>query len=193
MLLTYRNFLVKERVAVLKLTDTYDIFDPETGDQIGIAVDKPSTWATIARMFLSKRFLPTRIEIMEDESQGPVMTLVKKPGFLRVEVALLDSQDQLFGSFRSKLFKLGGGFVVHDPEGAITAEVNGDWKGWNFSIVSESGRRIGEVTKKWAGIGKEFFTSADSYVISVGETEKPESVALVLAAGLAVDTVFKEV
>lgn len=193
MLLSYRSFLVKERVAVLKLTDTYDIFDPETGDQIGMAVDNPSTWATFARMFVHKRFLPTRIEIVEHESQGPVMTLVKKPGFLRVEVALLDSRGHIFGSFRSKLFKLGGGFIVHDPEGAVVAEVNGDWKGWNFSIVSESGRRIGEVTKKWGGIGKEFFTTADSYVISLGESEKPESVAIALAAGLAVDTVFKEV
>jgi hypothetical protein len=36
-LLNHRVFLVKERVATLKLTDTYDIFDPATNRQIGIA------------------------------------------------------------------------------------------------------------------------------------------------------------
>jgi len=50
------------------------------------------------------------------------------------------------------------------------------------------------VTKKWAGIGKELFTTADNYVISLNETagRNQESVAMLLAAGLAVDTVYKE-
>jgi len=193
MLLSNRCFLVKERVAVLKLTDTYDIFDPSTGERIGVALDKPPSWAKYARMFLHKQFLPTRVEISENEFDGPMLTILKRPGFFRVEVSLLDSRGQIFGSFRSKLFRLGGGFYVYDSQGSVIAEVNGDWKGWNFSIVSESGRRIGEVTKKWAGVGKEIFTTADTYVISVGESEKPETVAMALAAGLAVDTVFKEV
>ncbi len=37
MLLDKSTYLVKERVAMMKLTDTYDIFDPATGQQIGIA------------------------------------------------------------------------------------------------------------------------------------------------------------
>ena len=188
-----RQFLVKERVAVVKLTDTYDIFDPETGEPIGMAVDRPPTWAKYARLFVNKRFLPTRIEILENEDEGPILSLYKKPGFIRVEVRLFDAREHLFGSFRSKLFRLGGGFHVFDTGGSQIAEVNGDWKGWNFKIVSETGRQMGEVSKKWAGIGKEFFTSADTYIISVGESEDASTVAMALAAGLAVDTVFKEV
>jgi len=192
-MLSRRQFLVKERVAVVKLTDTYDIFDPETGEPIGMAIDRPPTWAKFARLVVNKRFLPTRIEILENEDEGPILSLYKKPGFIRVEVKLFDARDHLFGSFRSKLFRLGGGFHVFDSGGSQIAEVNGDWKGWNFKIVSETGRQMGEVSKKWAGIGKEFFTSADTYVISVAESEDASTVAMALAAGLAVDTVFKEV
>ena len=45
MLLSYRRFFVRERVAMLKLTDTYDIFDPATNAQIGVAKEEPPTWA----------------------------------------------------------------------------------------------------------------------------------------------------
>ena len=48
------------------------------------------------------------------------------------------------------------------------------------------------VTKKWAGVGKELFTSADNYIISING-EPDESInTLLLAAGLAIDTIYKE-
>jgi hypothetical protein len=50
------------------------------------------------------------------------------------------------------------------------------------------------VTKQWAGLGKELFTSADNYVIALDERlpVAPEAAALLLAAGLAIDTVYNE-
>jgi hypothetical protein len=47
------------------------------------------------------------------------------------------------------------------------------------------------VSRKWSGIAKEFFTSADNYAVVV---HQPNSAAatLLLAAGLAIDTVYKE-
>jgi uncharacterized protein YxjI len=49
---------------------------------------------------------------------------------------------------------------------------------------------MGIVTKKWAGFGKELFTNADQYIIEVKESGS--SNALILAAALAIDIVFKE-
>jgi uncharacterized protein YxjI len=72
--------------------------------------------------------------------------------------------------------------------------VKGDWKGWNFQITSSTGEELGSITKKWAGLGKELFTNADTYVIalSAGAAGRPDVAALLLAAGLAVDTVYRE-
>ena len=74
------------------------------------------------------------------------------------------------------------------------AEIKGDWKGWNFRFLTPEGNEIGKVTKKWAGLGKELFTSADNYIIALNETAaiRPDAAPLLLAAGLAIDTVFKE-
>ena len=102
-----------------------------------------------------------------------------------------DADGAIIGTLVRKMLSLGGAFRVFDPEGNEFALVKGEWKGWNFKFIVD-GEEIGSVTKKWAGLGKELFTSADNYIISItGETE-PGDCELLLAAGIAIDTVFKE-
>ena len=112
----------------------------------------------------------------------------------RARISVTDQVGREIGRFRSKAFSLGGGFWVLDPQDNRVAEVKGDWKGWNFRFLTEDGQELGKVTKKWAGIGKELFTSADNYMIALDETRKlpPDTSALLLAAGIAIDTVYKE-
>ena len=193
MLLNSRQFLVKERVGLLKLTDAYDIYDPQTQIPLGIARDEPPGWAKALRLVLKKHFLPTTIRIYEKEGAPALLSLRKKPG-IRPTVNLTDSNGKVLGTFKSKLFSLGGGFTVADALGNQFAEVKGDWKGWNFRFLDTSGKELGVVTKKWAGLGKEMFTTADTYMIALNETAAcgVEQTALLLAAGLAIDVVFKE-
>lgn len=194
MLLEMQRFFVRERVGVLKLTDTYDILDPDSRQQVGIARDEPPGWAKILRLLVKKALLPTTINVYEADGQAPVLSMRKKPGILRVNVVVTDSLQVELGRFQSKLFSLGGGFLVFDPTGRQVADVKGDWKGWNFRFLDVSGSELGAVTKKWAGIGKELFTTADNYMISLtpgGAGSRSQS-ALLLAAGLAIDIVFKE-
>jgi len=98
------------------------------------------------------------------------------------------------GYFKSKLLSFGGGFNVFDAKEQQVAEVKGDWKGWNFRFLNKSGREIGTVTKKWAGLGKELFTSADNYIIALNDLTgtSPDASVLLLAAGVSIDIVFKE-
>jgi hypothetical protein len=53
---------------------------------------------------------------------------------------------------------------------------------------------LGKVTKKWAGLGKEMFTTADSYMIALSDrvSASDGTSTLLLAAGLAVDLALKE-
>lgn len=110
----------------------------------------------------------------------------------RSKVRICDAQGNVIGGLKSKLFSLGGAFWVFDSAGQQVAMVKGDWKGWNFRLLDNSENEIGTITKKWAGLGKELFTSADNYVIALTQEPKPSEAILLLAAGLAVDTVYKE-
>ncbi|MBI2926491.1 MAG: oxidoreductase [Verrucomicrobia bacterium] len=194
MLLDRSTFFVKERVGFVKLTDTYDILDPATQQSIGLAKEEPPGWAKWLRLLISKQLLPTRVNVYEVEGQPPAFSIQRPFTFLRATVKVTAPDGQSFGHFKSKLFSLGGGFYVFDTQGQQVAEVKGDWKGWNFKFLSKDGRELGTVTKKWAGIGKELFTSADNYIIALNEAALGSAVAVVLllAAGLAIDIVFKE-
>jgi hypothetical protein len=70
----------------------------------------------------------------------------------------------------------------------------GNWKGWDFKFITKSGREIGTVTKKWAGLGKELFTSADNYIISLSDitNRRSKRERTVAGPGIAIDVVFKE-
>jgi uncharacterized protein YxjI len=194
MLLNRNTFFVKERVAFAKLTDTYDLLDPATQQTVGIAREEPPAWATWLRLLINKQLMPTRVNIYEGEGQPPVVSIHRGVSLWRTRVTVTNGDGRQLGYFKSKLFSLGGGFFVFDPADKQIADIKGDWKGWNFKMTATDGHEIGTVTKKWAGIGKELFTSADNYIISFsnGVASTPDVCALLLAAGIAIDTVYKE-
>lgn len=80
---------------------------------------------------------------------------------------------------------------MFDSSDNEVALVKGDWKGWNFRFLADE-TEIGSVTKKWSGVGKELFTSADNYIVTLNGDPSPQKSVLLLAAGLAVDTVYGE-
>ncbi|MBI3851093.1 MAG: oxidoreductase [Verrucomicrobia bacterium] len=189
------TFFVKERAGLLKLTDTYDIFDPASGQNIGIAKEEPPVWAKWLRLVVKKHMMPTAVNIYEQEGQPRILSIQRGFTFLRSKIKVVAGDGTSLGYFKSKLFSIGGGFYVFDNQNQQVAEVKGNWKGWDFKFLSKGGREIGTVTKKWAGLGKELFTSADNYIISLSDVSAagPAASALLLAAGLAIDVVFKEV
>jgi hypothetical protein len=53
---------------------------------------------------------------------------------------------------------------------------------------------VAEITKKWAGLGKELFTSADNYILSINDDIEPNDSGriLMLAAVLCIDFLLIE-
>jgi hypothetical protein len=139
-LLDRRILFIREHVGLLKLTDTYDVLDPETKQVVGIARENVSGWVKLARMLINKSLMPTRIEIVQAEGQPPVLVLKRGMTLLRARVEVLDGQDTMLGYMQSKVMSLGGGFHVFSPDGQKFAEVKGDWKGWNFCSTATAAR-----------------------------------------------------
>lgn len=194
MLLERKVFLIKEQVEFMKLVGKYDIFDPDNGNQIGVAKEEPGGMIKFLRLLVNKLLLPNKINVYDNEDQSIVFSIKKPLSLFRPKVSVFNRNGDYLGFFQSKVFTIGGGFWVFDPANNKVAEIKGDWKGWNFQFVGVDGRVIGTITKKWAGVAKELFTTADKYVISLNEAEElePNRVALLLAAGLAVDIILKE-
>ena len=72
-------------------------------------------------------------------------------------------------------------------------QLKGKWTGWDFKFL-DGNKELAQVTKKWAGIGKELFTTADNYVLQISDSVPQDDVArqLILAAVMCIDMVLKE-
>jgi len=182
------RIFVKEQVAILKLRDTYDLLEAEGMGSVGQAKDEPASWAKWARLLIQKKLLPTTLNIYANANPQPQLSIHKRPGFFRTRLEIRDAQGQFLAQVISKVFTLGGAFVIQDGGGQPVGELKGDWKGWDYTATLR-GEAIGRVTKKWAGLAKEMFTNADQYLV---EAHHPQHFKMVLGLALAVDLVYKE-
>ena len=187
-------YFVREHIGFLKLKDTFDILDAETREPLGYATEENPAWINWTRLLLQKHRMPTTVVVRNLTDDAPVLRLERGWRFLRSKINVYDGQHTLLGYFESKILTLGGGFHVYNARGIRVADIKGNWIGWNFRFLDAGGRALGLVTKKWAGVGRELFTTADNYLISLTDqgTEQPTTAALLLAAGLAIDTLYKE-
>lgn len=193
-MLNRNQYFIREHAGLLKLSDVYDILDPHSKEKIGEAREEIGGFAKFLRLLVNKSLMPTRIAVYEcanESSRKLLFSLKRGVTFIRPKIAILDASGASLGHMQTKLFSFGGAFRVFAADGSEVALVQGDWKGWNFRFLSGD-TELGVVTKKWAGLGKELFTSADNYIVSINGTPSPAMSILLLAAGLAIDTVFKE-
>jgi uncharacterized protein YxjI len=193
-MLQRKQYLIREHAGLLKLSDVYDIHDPETKNRVGQAREEISGLVKVLRLLISKSLMPTRIAVYEGSDETPdklLFSIRRGVALLRSKVDITDASGTSLGYLQSKVFSLGGAFRVFTADGTQVALVKGDWKGWNFRFVSGE-TELGVVTKNWAGLGKELFTSADNYMISLNGSPNPTISLLLIASGLAIDTVFKE-
>ena len=194
-MLNRQTYFIREHVGLLKLVDAYDILDPVSKTKLGEAREEISGLVKILRLLLGKALLPTRVAVYEGGEPAAnrrlLFSIRRGVALFRPRVDILDAHGASLGYLQAKAFSLGGAFRVFTADGQEVALVQGDWKGWNFRFLSGQ-TELGVITKQWAGLGKELFTTADNYIISINGTPAPEINLLLLAAGLAIDTVLKE-
>ncbi len=186
-------FLVKEHIGMFKAANNYDIYDPETGDVIMLCREENLGALTKFFRFTDyKRMTPFDIRITTPEDQQ-LVRVTRGQTFLRSKVTVLNGNDEVVGGFNQKLLSIGGAFDVLDQDDQIICSLKGKWTGWDFRFIAGD-TEFAHVTKKWTGIGKEFFTSADNYILQISDAVPPDNRVrmLILAAVMCIDMVLKE-
>ncbi len=186
-------YLVKEHVGFFKAANNFDVHDPESGQVIlECREEKLGFFTKILRFTDYKRMTPFDIQIRTPSGE-PVLRIKRGVCFFLSKVQVLDERDQLIGGFKQKFFSIGGAFRVLDPADNPVCELKGKWTGWDFRFMHGE-TELAHVTKKWAGIGKELFTSADNYVLEISSMVPEDNLArqLIMAAVMCIDMVLKE-
>jgi len=192
-LLARNAYFVKEHVGMFKAANNYDILDPES-QQIILLCREPNLgfFTKLLRFTDYKRMTPFHVEISDPAGQS-VVQIRRGISLFRSTVEVLDDKGRVVGSFRQKLLSFGGKFEVLDAQGNSLCWLKGSWTSWDFRFERD-GQQIAQVAKKWAGIGKELFTTADNYMLVIDEGVAPTDTVrqLILAAVMCIDMVLKE-
>ena len=172
--LNQNTYLVKEHVGMFKAANNYDIFDPESGEEIiHCREDKLGMLTKMLRFTDYKTMTPFHVDLRTPSGE-PILSVQRGVSIFLSNVNVLDEDDTRIGGFKQKLFSIGGAFTVLGAEDQELCTLKGKWTGWEFKFLRGE-TELAMVSKKWAGLGKELFTSADNYVLQISEQVPPDN------------------
>jgi uncharacterized protein YxjI len=191
--LSSNQFFVKEHTGIFKASNNYDIFDPATNQKM-FECREPNL-GLITKLFRFtdyKRMTPFHVEILTPEG-AKVLSVKRGFSLLLSKVEVFDENDKVVGYFKQKFFSIGGKFDVLNADDKPVCTLKGKWTSWDFRFV-QGNTELASVTKKWAGLGKELFTTADNYMLSINNQAAVENNTriLIVAAVMCIDMVLKE-
>lgn len=191
-LLTESVLVVNQKAKIVELTNEYAIFD-QGGTQIGSVRQVGQTALRKVLRLVSSidQFLTTKLEVAD--ADGSVLLRLTRPAkIFKSRVIVSDRagneigtivQENMLGKIRFGL--VAGGRTV----GSINAE---NWRAWDFNIQDAAGNEVARIKKKWEGIVKNVFTTADNYVVNIPTPLEDPLRSLVVAAALSIDTALKQ-
>lgn len=191
--LNHNLYLVKEHVGFFKAANNYDIFDPQSNQLLLECREENLGFFTkLLRFTDSKRMTPFDIQIRTPSGES-VVRIKRGISLFLSKVTVLDEHDQVVGGFKQKLFSIGGAFDVLGSDEKVLCTLKGKWTSWEFSFKAGD-NELAKVTKKWAGFGKELFTSADNYMLEISPQVPAGNPLrqLIMAAVMCIDMVLKE-
>ena len=191
--LNQNQFLVKEHVGMFKAASNYDVYDPNTGEVVMTCRElRLGALTKMLRFTDYKRMTPFLLDI--DAADGTqLLTVQRGISVFLSNVDVLDENQQRIGGFKQKMFSIGGKFDVMGQSDQVLCSLKGKWTSWDFRFLAGD-KELARVTKKWSGLGKELFTSADNYMLQISEEVPPDNPLrqLILASVFCIDLVLKE-
>ena len=187
-------FFIKEQVGLFKAANSFDIYDPET-KQIVLECreERLGFFTKLLRFTDYKRMTPFEIDVRVPGGKN-IITVKRGVNLFLSNVEVLDENNILIGRFKQKFFSIGGKFDVLDASERPLCALKGKWTSWDFKFVTADNKEFATVTKKWSGLGKELFTSADNYILQINPEVPAGSPLrlLIMAAVMCIDLVLKE-
>jgi uncharacterized protein YxjI len=191
--LSQNLYFIKEHVGIFKAANNFDIYDPSTKEILmNCREENLGTFTKIFRFTKYKKMTPFHIEI-KTPGGDKVLTVKRGVSWFLSTVEVLDENEVLVGKFKQKFFSIGGKFDVLDSNDQVLCSLKGKWTSWDFKFIKDN-IEYASVSKKWSGLGKELFTSADNYMLSIDESVAAENPirVLIVAAVMCIDMVLKE-
>ncbi|HEX9713467.1 MAG TPA: phospholipid scramblase-related protein [Actinomycetota bacterium] len=192
-LLEIDRLVFSQKAKLIELTNEYAIRD-EQGQQVGTMRQEGQTkLKKIARLVSSlDQFMTHKVAAYEPDGRK-VLELTRPAKFVKSKVRVADGEGAPVGTIvqRNVFGKIRFTFEGSNGEqlGGINAQ---NWRAWNFSIIDPTDREVGRITKKWGGVAKEMFTTADNYALELEPGVTGALRLMALASAVGVDLALKQ-
>ena len=185
--------VVRQKAKIIEVTNQYKILD-ENGNEIGSVNQVGQSKAKKLLRLVSNvdQFLTHKLEIA-DADGTVVLKLVRPAKIMKSKLEVKDANDAAVGSINQENVVGKKRFSLNDASGNKLGELQGEsWVSWDFVIKDTSDKVVGQVNKKFAGILREGFTTADTYQVQLDSSLTGTLRQLAFAAAVAIDTALKQ-
>ena len=192
-LLDCNRFFVNQKAKLIELNNEYKIRD-ENGNDIGVIRQEGQTALKKAARFVSSldQFMTHTLSVY-DNAGTRVLQLTRPKKFVKSKLLVSEGGGRPVGQIaqRNAIGKIR--FGLEDGQGTGLGEIRAEnWRAWNFAIVDHTGQERARITKKWEGLAKTLFTTADDYLVEIDPSVTGDFRLLVVASALGVDTALKQ-
>ena len=192
-LLDHDVIVVNQKVKLIELTNEYMIRDAD-GNDIGVIRQEGQSKAKkLLRLVSSVDQFMTHTLAVYDADGTKALQLVRPRKLVKSRLEVSDGNGEPVGSIvqQNAIGKIR--FGLHDTAGNEIGIVRGEnWRAWDFAIEDASGKEVGRINKKWEGLLKAGFTTADNYVLQIDPGIRGPLRQLVFASAAGVDTALKQ-
>ena len=192
-LLSHDVLVISQKAKIIEMTNEYRVFD-DAGTEIGtIREVEQSTTKKAVRLFSGvDQFLTHKLGVFDRDGQQ-VLLLERPAKLLKSKIKVSDAQGTERGAILQDNVVGPKHFALVDGRGDRIGSIDGEnWMSWDFAIHDGTGAEVGRITKKWAGILKEGYTTADTYILQVDAEVSPDLRLLMFASAAGLDVALKQ-
>ena len=191
-LLSMDRMFVNQKAKLIELTNEYKIRD-EQGNEVGVIRQEGQTALKKAARFISSldQFMTHTLGVY-DNTGTKVLELTRPRKFIKSKLNVADGGGRPVGQIAQQN-AIGKIRFALEGNGTTLGEIRAEnWRAWNFAIVDHTGQERARITKKWEGLAKTLFTTADDYLVELDPSITGDFRLLVLAAAAGIDTALKQ-
>lgn len=186
------HLLVKEQLGLFRAANNYDIYDPQTNQIVLECREQNLRPLRKCLRFALCRRTPFDLQFRTPGGE-PVLRVQR--GFTPVlpKVTVCDAKDRLLGGLKQRFVTIVEKFGVFDASQQPQYRLERSLGGREFRFLKNN-VELAHISKQWAGLGRELFTSADSYELRISEEVPADDPVrmLMLAAVVTVDMLLFE-
>jgi hypothetical protein len=138
------------------------------------------------------QFLTHKLGVFDRDGQQ-VLMLERPAKLLKSKIKVSDTKGLERGAILQDNAVGPKHFALLDGRGDRIGSIDGEnWMSWDFAIHDRTGAEVGRITKEWAGLLKEGYTTAYTYILEIEAEVSSDLRLLMFASAAGLDVALKQ-